>query len=339
MRKTHLLLALLFLVCPLAQAASPICAVAGAIADLNLRLDQAGIKLGDDILNKLGINTNDIVNAPRFKTPIGVLADELLPPKLEAQKQIYFAIGELELAAPGLIGDETAEAFTNVLLNKRVIDSNSVSYQTMGSGTGKFAARADITGVDVDEVTKDMLENITPIFDNQRNIYEAVGYTEAKYLRDLNVIFGDDPSNDGFSLGNFIHEQRSGTRGGLLEVRVAAARKSENIKALSADSDPSDPNFYHGVDCLTDQGAYNVAYSRETIINKLRGDRIEKIADSIIKARDNGINYQFVIADNNFFNKTEVDLEKSIAALNTRIHLSRPDITFSIDDDIVIQKF
>ena len=65
----------------------------------------------------------------------------------------------------------------------------------------------------------------------------------------------------------------------------------------------------------------------------------EAIAQSIIKARDNGIDYKFVIADESFpGNETMDDLQTALDKLNAKIHETRSNITMT-PNDIITQEF
>lgn len=296
---------------------NPLCSLYDAVSALDNRLQNAGVTLGNKILSSLDGNA-DVKNAARFKN------NPDLSEENEAFEQMYLALGETELLAPNLISDDAVEALTDTLFLKRVIDADQgINYQTMGSGVGKFADRA---GADANTKCKNMLTKVRAVFDQNHAGYS--NYSEAKYLKDLDTIFEDSPSNDGFSLGDFIAEQANNNKGKPLEVRLIASRKGEGIVALSSH------DIYEGSDLVTEVAVYNAAYSKETIKNKLTEEKIPDIAKGVIKAHEDGLPYKFVIAED-----TGDDLTSVFNDLNNKIQETHPEISLSPDNDIILQDF
>ena len=305
--------ALLFALSGSGGASVLFCKVIQGYTNLNQRLYDGGVSLGNKIDGQVRGNS-DIPGASRFSHPD-------TSPRAQALFQIRLAIGRCEHHWPNGADEHTLEKFSEMLLDQRVVNAVDVDYETIGAGFGKLMARYVLpqAGGDANDRAKNFLENLRQKMGDEP--FKSKGYTEAQYFRDLDEIFKEFPNGDTYDPGlvkKFVETQTAPniSNGTYLEVVVASRRKGEVIRELSVDNNyPNLPGVDTGIDILTNQGAYNVARSYTTVASKMNSNqKIQGIAQAIVKARADGNPYKFVVGI-----EGDADLTQELIELNAAI--------------------
>jgi len=320
--------------------ANPSCKVIKGLTALDQRV--FSVSFGNR-LDALINGSPNVPGAARFDNPE-------LGQRWDAMLQVRYGLGNCERHWPGVADDETMEKFSEMLLSKRVIDAAEVDYETVGAGFGKTMARYSNSTKDHNEWARQYLDKLKNRLGEEP--FLSAGYTEAQYFRDIDALFAEFPSGDGYptnlEVKKFIDNQTNAADTGIfVEARAAASRKSEGILRLSVD-DTWDklPGVNTGIDILTNQGAYNFGRSYRTITGKLTNTpdaplKLNHIAQAIVKARAEGKPYKFVIGvpEAGGF---PADLTEKLRLLNAEIR-SLPDVPVDFPEftaaDIIVESF
>ena len=290
------------------------CKVIQGYTGLNQRLHSEGVRLGNKV-DELIKGSADVPGASRFTHPE-------TKPRAQALFQLRLAFGRCEHHWPNGADEQTLEMLSEMLLDRRVIDAVDVDYETIGASFGKlmsrYASPPDSLSDAANVRARALITNLRQKLGDEP--FKSKGYTEAHYFRDLDSIFAEFPSGDGYSIGTvkkFVETQTIPltSNGTYLEVVVAARRKGEAIRGLSVDAIyPGLPGVETGIDLLTDIGAYNVGRSYTTVAGKLNPNAIEGIAKAIVKAHEDGKPYKFVVGI-----EGDTDLAQKLIELNIAI--------------------
>ncbi len=295
-------------------SAQLVCKAAEGYTKALERLPDEGVPFQNSLAAKARANP-DVAKAARFQDPD-------LPPQVVAIKNSSLGFGRAEAVAPNKLGNNTATEWVELTNLKRVIDADGISFDKMGNGLGSMATGLKISDFDLGKI----LEGQRKIFD-RRNEFTDVGFTEAHFLRDMEIIFGKDglggPAN-----GNFksLIAGLKGSDGSALEMRVAASRK-DSLEGLQVDKD------YFGGDVLTKTEVLKVALSGGTVANKISGQK-NSIALAVIKAAMESPprRYKFVIAKGNWGDVSKLNTQ--IGNLNKKIEEVLDELQLPVNPQI-----